>query len=243
MLKLFIVVAGCWAFGPKWFAVVLAWWLARRFRNAWRAVRQERDAAELPPACMAALCLAYPSVRGPEGYFEQDSIIDGDAFERSVRNALLHNLELHSGMSPDEIRALLPHRLRQAWFRVALATPSGHADPRDAMAFACARVAHAVRLAGLLGWIDAETQWQVLSRNAARAADCFEGWADFGRAWARGRKQWIADARADSLGQPFDEAQVEAWIADPSHPWSWIPWEQLRDPVAVATTSSSTGTA
>jgi hypothetical protein len=147
-----------------------------------------------------------------------------EPLQQSLRPALLHLLGLRSDMADDQVRKILPGQLREGWFRMGLDALRPDDVPRDAMALACARVAFATRTAALLGWLDEATQWHILHHNAQRAADCFHHWQDFGTAFARGRQQWVAHSRADSLGVAFTEDDVAQWVANRDHPWYWLPW-------------------
>jgi len=174
-----------------------------------------------------ALSLAHPlaCAWAGSGYAESRPVPAGD-LQSWFRPVLLHFFRLQNDMSDAQIGAALTEQLRTRWYCMDLDALHAADDPYAAMAFACARLTFAVRLAALHGWLDEETQWQVLLQNAQRAHDCFESWQDFGNAWSRGRRQWVAHARADSLGVSFDDAQVQAWITDPQHPWGTRPWKQ-----------------
>lgn len=187
-----------------------------------------------------ALSLAHPMAlaRVRTGFASPHEPVPREELLRSLRPALLHLFGLRADMDDAQVRAAVTAHLGKRWFRIDLDALRAQDDPRDAMAFACARVAFAARVAGALGWVDEATQWSVLFQNAQRANDCFSGWRDYGRAWARGRKQWVAGSRADSLGVSFDEGRVEQWLFDPAHPWSALPWNvpPLFIPAGTGTT-------
>lgn len=215
-----------------WLLARLVTWGVRALARAWRA----RSAAPATAAAVhqairygfdaernQALSLAHPVAESRVG--PAFASADVTAWpDRSLRPALLHLLGLRSDLSDAAVRAQLRADLRTRWYRIDLHGLGTQDDPRDAMAFACARVAFAVRMAHLYGWVDEASQWQVLLHNARRAADCFDGWSDYACAWARGRRQWVKAARADSAGLAFDEAQARAWAATPGHPWAVQPW-------------------
>jgi hypothetical protein len=77
--------------------------------------------------------------------------------------------------------------------------------------------------------------------DGERAGQCFTSWLDYGTAWARGRRQWVARARADSLGAPFSEDDVRQWMNDPRHPWRRGFWPTQPEPVASPAVQASTG--
>ncbi|WKB55511.1 DUF1266 domain-containing protein [Eleftheria terrae] len=223
-------------------AMVVAWWLGRRLRRALAAVRRGallQPAGHEPstPAQLqqeAVLSLAHPVVlhRLPTVGLPPSPPADVQTLERQLRPALLHLFKLRMEMSPAQVRAAVAEQLRAGWFRLDLDALRPEDEPRDALAFACARVAFAVQAAAWLGWIDEALWRQVSSQNARRAHDCFDSWQDYGTAWARGRRQWVAGARADSLGVAFDEAQAHAWAQDGTHPWGRLPWSALVMPPA-----------
>lgn len=173
------------------------------------------------------LALAHPMAfhRIQEGFANRALPTAADELARQLRPLLLHFFDLRSTMDDAEIRAALNQRIHSRWFRIDLDALHPEDDPRAAMAFACARVTFAVRAAAMLGWLDEATHWQILYQNAQRASDCFASWLDYGESWARGRRQWVSRARADSLGIAFDEAQVARWVASPRHPWGSMPWQ------------------
>lgn len=174
-----------------------------------------------------ALSLAHPmaAARVRAGFAHPGEPPPREELLRTLRPALLHLFGLRADLDDAQARSAVTAQLERRWFRIDLDALREQDDARDAMAFACARVAFAARVAGLLGWVDDATQWDVLLQNAQRANDCFGGWRDYGRAWARGRRQWVAGGRADSLGSSFDEAKVDQWLADGSHPWCGLPWQ------------------
>ncbi|NHZ61718.1 DUF1266 domain-containing protein [Massilia genomosp. 1] len=177
--------------------------------------RQNRALALAHPIAQARDMAAYANPKAPAPTPQQAQVL---------RASLLHILGLRANIDDATIRAALPDLLRRQWFRIDLDRLRLDDDPRAAMAFASARVAFAVRSATLLGWLDPALQWEVLYQNAQRASDCFGSWQEFGVALARGRQQWIAGARADSLGVAFDEAKLAQWLGSRSHPWRRMPW-------------------
>ncbi|MDQ1815276.1 DUF1266 domain-containing protein [Massilia sp. CCM 9210] len=177
--------------------------------------RQNRALALAHPIAGARALGAYANPKAPVPTAEQ---------AQALRASLLHIVGLRASMQDDAIKAALPELLRRHWFRIDLDRLRADDDPRAAMAFASARVAFAVRTATLLGWLDPALQWEVLYQNAQRANDCFGSWEEFGAALARGRQQWIAGSRADSLGVAFDETKLAQWLASGDHPWRSLPW-------------------
>ncbi len=166
--------------------------------------------------------MAFARIKG--GFADAGMPRLSEPLQQSLRPALLHLLGLRGDLSDAQVRASLPAQWQGRWFRMDLDALRPDDLPREAMALACARVAFATRTAALLGWLDEATHWHILHHNAQRAADCFQGWEDFGRAFARGRQQWVAHSRADSLGLAFTEQDVAQWVADRDHPWHWLPW-------------------
>lgn len=214
------------------FALVLGWigwrllmWLLGPFLRWYGRPRLRRQYV-LDDHWSWTLALADPMAfaRIQGGFADARMPRLAEPLQQSLRPALLHLLGLRSDMGDDQVRAALPTQLRERWFRMGLDALRPDDAPRDAMALACARVAFATRTAALLGWLDEATQWQILHHNAQRAADCFQSWEDFGTACARGRRQWVAHSRADSLGLAFSEEDVAQWVANRDHPWHWLPW-------------------
>lgn len=181
----------------------------------------------LDPRHNRILALAHPMAfhRIEGGFANCDLPGAEDELARQLRPLLLHFFALRGTLDDAGIRAALNQSIHSRWFRIDLDALHPEDDPRDAMAFACARVTFAVRAAAMLGWLDEETHWQILRQNAQRASDCFESWRDYGESWARGRRQWVSRARADSLGFAFDETLVARWVNSPHHPWGRMPWE------------------
>ena len=217
------------------FAILLAWILHSRIQAvlAWL----QRPRAEEPALFKGlhygfdsrrnwVLSLAHPLAlaHGVTGFAATDVLPTDPAMVQSFRPALLHVFGLRNSLNDAELRQALGQKLRSHWFQIDLEALRPQDDPRDALAFACARLTFAVRMVTLLGWLDEETQWYVLYQNAQRANECFSSWLDYAGAWSRGRKQWVSSSRADSLGVAFSEQQVHAWLADVSHPWSQWPW-------------------
>ena len=204
----------------------LLWRLLRwGFRLAWLRRVAPLYAADQPHHL--ALALAHPAAHARLG----EAFVVGDVPSyapeeaQRLRRPLLHQFGLSGELSSeDAIRRQVSRLLREQWWRLDLADPRPGEDPLDALAFACARVAFGTRHAAALGWVDADLQWKVLTHNLQRAAECFDSWDSYGRAWARGRRQWLATSRADTLGLPFSEDDVGDWLADPDHPWSRLPW-------------------
>lgn len=212
---------------------VWSWLLWRLLRWAWGRVFGSAFARPAAPLYLAgeprhlALALAHPAgfARVGKPYAEGDVPAYAPEEQQRMRRSLLHQLGLSGEVSSDDvIRRQVSRLLREQWWRLDLADPRPGEDPLDALAFACARVAVGTRHAAALGWIDADLQWQVLMLNLQRAAECFDGWDSYGRAWARGRRQWLVTSRADTLGLHFSEADVSQWLADQDHPWSQLPW-------------------
>jgi hypothetical protein len=213
---------------------LLAGWFGAIWFSNWR--EQQNSPKEAPPITHLhyafdvpsnlALALAHPMglAHMPQAYATPTAGIQKEELARTLGPALLHMLGLRNDLDGGHIRNAVTQQLRQHWYRMDLHALRPQDNPRDALAFACARVAFVVRVAAALGWVDDDTQWKILLHNAQRAHDCFQSWQDYGHAWARGRKQWIANSRADSLGIPFDEARVEQWLKDPKHPWRFLPW-------------------
>ena len=178
--------------------------------------RQNRALALAHPIADARTLLAFANPKAPALTPAQAQLL---------RASLLHIMGLRASLSDAAVSEALPALLRQTWFRIDLDKLRTDDDPRAALAFACARVSFAVRAATLLGWLDAAPQWALLHQNAQRAQDCFASWEDYGRALMRGRQQWIAGTRADSLGVAFDEARLAKWLATRSHPWRAMEWQ------------------
>jgi hypothetical protein len=217
-------------------AVVLAVWMAWRFL-CWCADEVDREvearqmrADAFPEAQLCAIALAHPMAHPHLGVALGSTrpLADRESVERVLKPALLHLFQLRPGLDAQVLRERLTAQLKSRWFAIDLDKLHAQDDPRHALAFACARVAFGVRAAGLLGWIDEDTQWQLLLQNAQRARDCFSGWQDFASAWARGRSQWVQRGRADSLGVNFSDADIAHWLADRFHPWACLPWEGLQ---------------
>lgn len=209
----------------NWLSLLLFFWLLRLLFKAFRERRKPALYA-LDARRNHLLALAHPMAmaRIENGFADAPLPCLSDQLARSLRPLILHYFGLRNELSDAQIRSTLLRQIDSRWFRIDLEALSADDAPRDALAFACARLAFAVRVAALLGWIDEETQWSVLGQNAQRAQACFDGWADYAMAWSRGRRQWLARSRADSLGVPFGEPQLRAWLADRKHPWNNMPW-------------------
>jgi hypothetical protein len=208
-----------------WLAWRLLLWVLGPFLR-WYARPRLRRQYVLGAHWNWTLALAHPMAFGriQGGFADARLPLLTPSLQQSLRPALLHLLGLRSDMDDAQLRATLPARLQACWFRIGLDALRPDDAPRDVLALACARVAFATRTAALLGWLDEATQWQVLHHNAQRAADCYANWEDFGKAYARGRRQWVAQSRADSLGAAFTENDVAQWVANRDHPWHWLPW-------------------
>lgn len=201
----------------------------RLWRGGRRALRQRRERLRYVGAApqMQALALAHPMAlaRVDRRYADPHwRTNDTEDLARMLGPVLLHVLGLRPGLDAAALRMAVTERLQRDWLRLDLEALRPQDDPLDALAFACARTAFCVRLAGLLGWLDEPLQWRLLGHNARRAAECFSGWQAYGEAWARGRSQWLAAARDDSLGVAFTQADVQAWLADRHHPWHALAW-------------------
>lgn len=218
----------------NWLSYLLLFWLLWRVGKAWRE-RKKPELYVLDAWRNGALALAHPMAvaRIENGFADAPLPRLSDELALSLRPLLLHYFGLRNEMSDAQIRSTLRREIGARWFRFDLEALSADDAPRDALAFACARLAFSVRLAALLGWLDEETQWSILGQNAQRARMCFDSWFDYGTAWARGRRQWLARSRADGLGVPFGEPQVRAWLADVRHPWNTLPWAQPLSPASA----------
>jgi hypothetical protein len=207
------------------FALVLLVLVGLRVVNALRQPGATGPGTEPPYLFTAArnraLALAHPAGKAHIGaaYAQRGEVVAANDPLRKLQAPLLHLLGLRQDQDTAQIRATLQTQLPQRWFRLGLETLEAGDDPRDAMAFACARVAFALRAAQLLGWLDATLHWQLQELNARRARDCFSSWSDYAAALARGRRQWVAASRADSLGVAFTAEQAQAWTRQRRHPW------------------------
>jgi hypothetical protein len=206
-------------------------------RSSWRRVKEARrrgDASSYSTGSEAldwALALAHPmAFHSIQGGFA-DSHLSGadDALAAQLRPMVLHHLGMRTDLDDASIARQLPELLRQRWFMQDLQKLQPGDDPRAAMAFACARAAFYVRCAFLLGWLQEDLHRQVLLLNACRAQQCFGSWLEFGTAYARGRRQWIAQGRADVLGKAVSEEDVVQWTADARHPWHAMDWHLVLD--------------
>lgn len=213
----------------SWLSFLLLGWLVSLCIKSYRESRKPPFYA-LDARCNWLLAFAHPmaAARIANGFADTRQPRLADELSRSLRPVILHYFGLRNDLNDGQIRLALARQLKARWFRSDLDALTADDSPRDAMAFACARLTFAVRAACLLGWCDEETQWHVLEANAQRALACFNGWFDYGTAWARGRQQWLAHSRADGLGVPFGEAQVRAWLADCQHPWNQYSWIEAQ---------------
>ena len=173
-----------------------------------------------------ALAIAHPAASASiDGGFADELVLTlRPELAQSLSPVLKHFFTLKPGIPDAQIRKQLDRDLLVSWYQLDLDALAENDDARDALAFACSRVAYALRVASMLGWLDDHIQWQLLELNSQRTAECFANWEDFGRACARGRLQWISQSRADSLGAAFSEVDVQRWLADPNHPWRYLPW-------------------
>lgn len=80
----------------------------------------------------------------------------------ALRPLTSHPFGLRTDLSESAIHEQLPRLLKTTWFSRDLDQLTPADQPRDAMAFACARTAFFVRCAGLLGWVDEALHWEVL---------------------------------------------------------------------------------
>ncbi|WP_374351520.1 DUF1266 domain-containing protein [Chitinimonas sp.] len=216
-------------------AVALVWlgaYLARR--NS--APKPQAPRYVLGPGQNAALALAHPQAVGAMdgGFADEVAPRLSDNLVASLRRVLLHELGLRAELDDAALKAALPQRLASQWYRLTLDKLRDDDDPRAALAFACARVTFLCRTAALIGWLDEASEWQILQLNLLRASECFGSWQDYGSAWARGRRQWVANSRADSLGQSFSEQDVARWVKQSQHPWHDLPWPTPQQAAAWA---------
>lgn len=214
----------------------LSYWLLSRFfrwlLSPWRRRQAARRKAgrvrdyRLSPEQNHALALAHPmAFHTLDGGFADRPLVKlGDDLAQKLRPLTLHHFGLRTDLAESDIHQQLPHLVKTRWFSLDLDQLAPADQPRDAMAFACARIAFFVRSATLLGWLPPELQWQVLHLNAARASICFGSWADFAQAYARGRQQWVNAGRGDSLGQRIPEVEQAKWLRSRWHPWGKWRW-------------------
>ncbi len=216
----------------SWLLTVLFFWfLFRLIKTAYQTFFRASPAHVqyvLSAEKNCALALAHPaavqSILG--GFADEELPTLTPELAQSLRPALKHFFRLKANLTDVQIAAELNAELFARWYRLDLDALGNEDVARDAVAFACARTAYAVRVAALLGWLTPATQWQLLELNRVRAAECFSSWDDFGQACARGRLQWIRHSRADSLGSAFTPADVAAWTLEKKHPWCFLPWQQ-----------------
>jgi hypothetical protein len=214
----------------SWLATIfLMWFGLRMVKIAHRAFSKPSPAKveyKLDGKKNWLLALAHPaaaqSILG--GFADEEQPTLTPELAQSLRPALKYFLGLKANLSDAQIRDQLNKQLLARWYQLDLDSLSGSDNVRDAIAFACARTAYAVRVVAIIGWLDPSVQWKLLELNGKRAAECFTNWEDFGRACARGRLQWISQSRADSLGTAFSETDVQVWRAQKNHPWSVLPW-------------------
>ena len=211
-----------------WLLGKLVMWLLspwRRRRAARRKVGRVGDYG-LTRERNRALALAHPmafhAVSG--GFANRSMLALDDGLVQLLRPLTLHHFGLRTDLSESAIHQQLPRLVKTRWFSQDLDQLTPGDQPRDAMAFACARTAFFVRSAALLGWIDPDLQWEVVMLNAARARDCFNGWDDFAHAYVRGRNQWADAGRSDALGQRIHEADLARWLKSNWHPWGKWRW-------------------
>lgn len=219
----------------SWIILLLAAWVIHRASGrlrdsaAYKAWTRPVLRYLFEPRQNWALALAHPIASARDLRAFANARAPGMTAQQAqtLRASLLHIFGLRTSLTDAEVKNALPELLQGQWFRIDLDKLRLEDEPRAAMAFACARLAFAVRVATLLGWLEPALQWQVLYQNAQRAQDCFGSWNEFGAALARGRQQWIAASRADSLGVAIDEATLAKWLASRSHPWRRFPWQGL----------------
>lgn len=211
-----------WLLGKfiKW---LLSPWLRRRAaRRQTGRVSDYRLTRERNRALALAHPMAFHAMAG--GFADRATPALTDGLVQLLRPLTLHHFGLRTDLSESAIHQQLPRLIATRWFRTDLEQLSPEDQPRDAMAFACARTAFFVRCAALLGWIDDRLQWEVLLLNASRTRDCFSGWDDFAHAYARGRNQWVNAGRSDALGQRIQDADLAKWLKSGWHPWGKWHW-------------------
>ena len=173
-----------------------------------------------------ALALAHPmafhAVVG--GFADRTMMALDDNLVQLLRPLTLHHFGLRTDLSESAIHQQMPRLVKTRWFCQDLDQLTPSDQPRDAVAFACARAAFFVRSAALMGWIDENLQWEILQLNAARAKDCFGDWHDFAHAYARGRSQWVDAGRSDALGHRFTDTDLAKWLKSGWHPWGKWRW-------------------
>ncbi|MGP1630655.1 MAG: DUF1266 domain-containing protein [Giesbergeria sp.] len=211
-----------------WLLGRLISWMLRPWRRR-RALRKKtgrvvdyRLTAERNRALALAHPMAFQAMEG--GFADRPMKVLDDSHVQLLRPLTLHHFGLRTDLSESAIHEQLPQLVKTRWFSQDLDQLIPGDQPRDAMAFACARAAFFVRSAALLGWIDESLQWKILQLNAGRAKDCFSDWQDFGRAYARGRNQWVGAGRSDALGQRISEPDLNKWLKSGWHPWKKWRW-------------------
>jgi Protein of unknown function (DUF1266) len=215
-----------------WLLLILTSWLGYRVLKLLVALCATRSPAALPVKYRLdarknwALAIAHPAASASMdgGFANELNPSLTPALAQSLSPALKHFFSLKPGVTDAQIRAQLDRELPVRWYQLDLNALVESDDPRDALAFACARVTYALRVASMLGWLDDHIQWQLLALNSQRTAECFGNWEEFGCACARGRRQWISQSRADSLGAAFSEVDVQRWLSDATHPWRYLHW-------------------
>ncbi|WP_245587338.1 DUF1266 domain-containing protein [Comamonas composti] len=217
-----------WLLGCLVMLVVIAF--QRKRSRAAEAARNRGDISSYSTGSKTldwALALAHPmAYHSIQGGFADKELAGADqTLASQLRPMVLHHLGMRTDLDDASIRRQLPALLRQRWFMQDLQRLSPGDDLHAAMAFACARVAFYVRCAHMLGWLDQALEHQVLLLNARRAQECFDSWLTYGQALARGRAQWLAHGRADTLGMGFGEDEVNQWVGQKSHPWHVMRWE------------------
>lgn len=175
-----------------------------------------------------ALSLARPMAQAMQvdGFFNVYCTQFTVTGQNLLRVPLLHIIGLPGSSTDEEIGRYFAADFECQWFRLDLLNLQPTDDPRASLAFACVRCAFLVRCALLLGWVAPDIGWRVLLLNAQRAQDCFADWADFGTAYLAGRRQWVRAFRADSLGEPFDEARLGELLAPQKGEWAELPWHE-----------------
>lgn len=182
------------------------------------------DFMENNPERMRLLALAHPVLKNHSLYAELDTDLEDNIKE--LQQDLKIQLDINRAHTPEHIQRYFTAQAKTQWMRWDVDQLKPDDDWRDGMAFACARAALALRASHLLGWLDEDTQWQLLLFNAQRAQACFDSWQDFAQAWMRGRQQWIARSRMDLLGTTFNEEDIDHWLEQGDHhPWSHLNWD------------------
>ncbi|KEY60923.1 DUF1266 domain-containing protein [Serratia sp. DD3] len=182
---------------------------------------------KLEPAWAHALLLAHPYAKERmEGIYYQSQTpgVADELLRKRWQNILYTYLDMRPSGNQENVTAAVTQQLYQRWYRLGLEPLHPNDDMRAALAFSCARVSFCVQLCFLLGWIDETCRKDILMYNGIRARDCFNNWEEYGTALLRGRTQWVAGGRSDSIGMALPETEVKTWLDNPKHPWSLTPW-------------------